>query len=650
MNSKNKFLVLTVFLLLFAFLSGGFNLNLIGSPQVVLAQEGAESQAEGENNFSVNLSTTYDVGSNGETRVTHHFIISNLNPTLFIKQYGLKLSSSEIQNVVTRDNSGEEISTEVVTTNNQTSIGITFPDQIVGQSKARDFTISYTNPDIAVISGQVLEVSIPKQANPDEFSKHSITILTPLAYGLPTRATPDDYETKLTPDSRKIVTTFTDLGGESVSLIFGESQIFELDIRYSLENPTNTAKISQIALPPDTTYQRVNYNSINPLPDKIERDIDGNWIATYRLEPNSATEVNAHLQVLLSLFADSSVPIMTPNNNLIRPDRYWQSDNNQIQEIAKDYSDVKGLYDYVTGALEYDFSIISPEVERLGALGALSNPEKALCQEFTDLFVSLARAKNIPARRITGYAHTQNEVLRPLSFVEDILHAWPEYYDAQTNLWVPIDPTWENTSGGVDYFSQFDLNHIVFAINGTSSTLPYPAGSYKLENTESKDIQVKFGNQFIPVRPELEFKMESKKIATLPVPGSGRLTVFNRTGMGHYNLDLNIKPDSPKTNLTLQSQNLNYILPFERKEVKINAYADGFFWPYTDHLNITYNEKTSRVGITVSPSVFSYLENPYIVLGMGAGFVTLALITGSILVFWGRRRNSVRRKSKKTKV
>ena len=85
--------------------------------------------------------------------------------------------------------------------------------------------------------------------------------------------------------------------------------------------------------------------------------------------------------------------------------------------------------------------------------------------EFTDLFIAIAREKGIYSREIQGYGFSLDQKLQPLSLSSDILHAWPEYYDTKTESWIAVDPTWENTSG-INYFSSFDLNHIVFVIHG----------------------------------------------------------------------------------------------------------------------------------------------------------------------------------------
>ena len=132
-------------------------------------------------------------------------------------------------------------------------------------------------------------------------------------------------------------------------------------------------------------------------------------------------------------------------------------------------------------------------MERLGALKSLQTPEAAICMEFTDLFIATARANGIPAREINGFAYTENPEIQPLSLVNDVLHAWPEYYDSQKGAWIPVDPTWGSTTGGVDYFSKLDLRHFTFVIHGTSSTKPYPAGSYKLGSNPQKDVFVTFG-------------------------------------------------------------------------------------------------------------------------------------------------------------
>ena len=113
--------------------------------------------------------------------------------------------------------------------------------------------------------------------------------------------------------------------------------------------------------------------------------------------------------------------------------------------------------------------------------------------EFTDLFIAIARAAGIPAREINGFAYTENPEIQPLSLVADVLHSWPEYWDGERSSWIPVDPTWGSTTGGVNFFDKLDLRHFTFVIHGNNSSLPYPPGSYKLGPNPQKDVFVNFG-------------------------------------------------------------------------------------------------------------------------------------------------------------
>jgi transglutaminase-like putative cysteine protease len=94
-----------------------------------------------------------------------------------------------------------------------------------------------------------------------------------------------------------------------------------------------------------------------------------------------------------------------------------------------------------------------------------------------------------------GYGYTTNPTLRPLSLVVDVLHAWPEYFDSDKKLWVPVDPTWGRTTRGTNYFDQPDFNHIVFAIHSTSNEEPLPPGFYRRPGQAGKDVVVDFVNE-----------------------------------------------------------------------------------------------------------------------------------------------------------
>jgi len=72
--------------------------------------------------------------------------------------------------------------------------------------------------------------------------------------------------------------------------------------------------------------------------------------------------------------------------------------------------------------------------------------------------------------------------------------AWPEFYDDAQKIWIPVDPTWANTTGGIDYFDKLDFNHIAFSSMAFQVKYPYPAGFYKKPGATTKDVQVQFAD------------------------------------------------------------------------------------------------------------------------------------------------------------
>lgn len=623
-------------------------LFLLFSLQTAIAQEFSA--------FTSSLHITVTVNEGGQTRIEHRIRLTNNTPTTFISQYGLKMSSSDLTNISVTSN-GVRIDPEVVvqqsSDNNrtgETSIGVTFPDKLVGEGKVRDLLVSFNHPDSAAISGSVLELSLAKLANSENYQDYSVTLITPFRYGFPTRTTPENSSSRIV--DNRIVTTFSNLQGQSVLALFGSTQLFDLDIQYHLENNTNNTGVTQIALPPDTTYQKLHYYSIDPPPKELSTDDDGNWIATYQLTPNSVTRVTLSATAQLSLEPVTGFPQQRPSSALLKEREFWPINHSKIKELSENYSTPATIYQYVVDNLSYSNKRALAGPNRLGAIKVLNQPNQAVCQEFTDLFITMARANDIPSRRITGYAYTQNSELRPLSLVEDILHAWPEYYDEQKNRWIPVDPTWENTTGGVDYFNQFDLNHIVFAINGSSSSLPYPAGSYKEVDQNTKDVVVSFSTDSFPqIESSLTTKLESDTILGLPIPGFYTLKITNDTGQAWYNVPLSVTTSNFIASLTfnknvVSNQKINVILPFQTISIPLQIISNSWLLQEKTEIQLAVNDlsnSSTEQEVIAGPKIITLQQKPLLLAGVVFFLIFTPLIAGSLLVSWRKKRNSLRR-------
>lgn len=475
MKFWNKILPIFVFLLL---------PGLYFLPSAVLA----------ENEFSVDSNVTYDIQETGKTVVTHGVTLENNFSNLYATTYTLSLENIDASNVKAFGDSGTVFPVELSKEGDRTDIKVVFPDASVGKGTQRHFNIVYENAAFAVRTGEVWEISIPRLGGQTNFRNYQLTLKIPKGFGLEAYVSPKPESRELTDSGYTYTFGKGSLIQTGITAGFGQFQVFSFNLSYHLENPLPKTSSTEIAIPPDTAFQKVYIQKIEPKPTNVSLDSDGNWIATYDLSPRQRVDilVSGSVQIFAS-FRSFPKPTGQTLNDSLKEDEYWQVSDPKIQELARNLKTPKAIYDYVSQTLKYDFSRVQPNVQRLGAVSALENPNQAICMEFTDLFIAIARAAGIPAREINGFAYTENPELQPLSLVADVLHAWPEYYDKDKGVWIPVDPTWGSTTGGIDFFNKLDLRHFAFVVHGKSSREPYPPGSYKLGPNPQKDVFVSFG-------------------------------------------------------------------------------------------------------------------------------------------------------------
>ena len=450
--------------------------------------------ARAEAEFSVDSTVTYEVQETGKTLVTHDVTLENNFSTLYATSYSLSLENIDTANVQGRSVNGEQLSVSSEKKRDITNIKISFPDAVVGRGKQRHFFVTYENSNFAVRTGEVWEISIPKLSDDSSFRNYTAVLKIPDSFGLEAYIYPKP--TKKINDLGFKIYEFnkSELTKTGVTAGFGDFQVFTYTLNYHLENPLNRTSATEIAIPPDTAFQRVYIRTIEPKPLEVKIDPDGNWLAIYELKARQRFDVSVSGEV--QIFS-SERPFPKPTEQALGTSllgtNYWQTDDPEIKALANKLKTPRAIYDYVSTTLKYDYTRVRPNVERLGAKGALLSPNSAICMEFTDLFIAIARAAGIPAREVNGYAYTENPEIQPLSLVADVLHSWPEYWDEARGAWIPIDPTWASTTGGVNFFDKLDLRHFSFVIHGADSQKPYAPGSYKLGSNPQKDVFVSFG-------------------------------------------------------------------------------------------------------------------------------------------------------------
>ncbi len=534
------------------------------------------SVAHAASEFTTSYNVRYQADANGVAHVNQEISLTNKLSNVYATQYSLNFQSTNIKNVQASDELGPlEVDTEVV--EGSTLITLKFNQQVVGKDKTLTFNLSYDAFDLVNRTGQVWEVTVPRLTNLSEVDQYKLQLAIPFTFGNAAYISPKPISTSQEENYHVYNFTKNQIASTGVSAAFGQFQVFNFILDYHLENDRITPVFTEIALPPDTAYQKVYLQSLEPKPRNVYVDEDGNWLATYFLSGNQQLTIEAIGKV--KVFSQPQKNFPTPDQSTLEKNlqeqEYWQVNHPSIQEKASELKSIKDVYNYVVTHLNYDYERVEEGAERLGSLEALVSPEKAICMEFTDLFIALARTIGVPAREVNGFAYTTNPKLRPLSLVTDVLHSWPEYWNEERKVWTPVDPTWEKTTGGVDFFNKTDLNHFAFAIHGLDSQLPAPAGSYRDFESDTKNIQVSFGNfESLPEGDfDVQFSLPDYLFTGLKT--RGKIIIDNLGPTAIYYLPAQITGENLEASL-LPDQEISVIPPYGKKELVVEMKTDNW--------------------------------------------------------------------------
>ena len=566
--------------------------------------------------FTTDTTVTYSIQNTGRTNVRFNNSLRNKTGDSYASSYTLVVGFKSLENVVAQDSTGI-IPAETLRTDRGTEIKISFNDKVVGTNNKLNFTISFDTYEVAQSQGRIWEVNIPGLSNSNDFDSFTASVIVPESLGTPVYIKP---EIKRIATSSSNVTTFgkNELGNSGISMAYGDYQVYRFNLRYHIENTNLFPVRTEIALPPSTNYQDVSIEDIFPKPTNVTKDSDGNWLSEYHLKSKQRLEVNVLGNAKVFLNPRPEELSEKKLSEYLKPTKYWQSNDPKIQKLAKELKTPERIYNYVVKNLTYDFERVKEDQVRLGALKTLEKPDSAVCLEFTDLFIGLSRAAGIPARELNGYAYTANSTERPLSLIKDILHAWPEYYDRDKKTWVMVDPTWGNTTNGVDYFKILDFDHFAFVIRGKESEYPIPAGGYKFEGNESvKDVEVSLARVYNSPRENISISEDFSKSYIAGFPIEGKILIENRGGELFKGGVLN----AGGRILSSKKYDVFPIPPFGKKEMEISFGRTPFLTNTKEEVKIVLGEKTDSARFSISPIFL----NIYIILG-GILIGTLSII------------------------
>lgn len=550
--------------------------------------------------------------NNVESNVEFNIKLTNKTSTVYVKKFGISFPNNfQITNIKAQDDKGTI--TPVVTKESKSNrIELEFTNPNIGKNTVNNFYLQFNQDNLFKINGNVWEVILPTIEN-IENSSYKIIV------HLPNNTDRKISISKPIPDlvtGNQII--WNNPKAKTVYAVFGENQFYDSELTYNLINPKLTPVYTEIAFPPDTLLQKIYISSITPKPILTYLDEDGNFMGRYYLNPkeNKTVRFKGIIEVFVkprqSMLSYIQSKIEDQKKYLFNETKYWKlSDFNQIASLKNP----QDIYEFTRDSFEYDYDKLEGNNERLGAELALKYPNKAVCVEFSDLFIAISREKGIPSREIQGYGLSQDPELRPLSLTADVLHSWPEYFDSISKQWKPVDPTWENTSG-IDYFSSFDLNHIVFAIHGKRADYPLPAGMYKQE--DSQDILIKATKDIPEELIQISIKSTNfPKQINDKAKYSSKISIINNSNV--FLTDIPLTISAPNLTIDKYNKPIDILAPYEEKTVEVTYNSKQKNIKYLTVLNISlFDETMFTTNISIVPYAFE--------IGIKIVFVLFALL------------------------
>lgn len=589
-----------------------------------------------EKQFDISVDSQYEVKADGITDISQTISITNKTEYYYTPSYTVSVGFSDISNIQAYNSDGSIPTTLSEKGEKDKSIRLSFPKRYAGLNDKNVFTLKFSTKDIAKKQGSVWEVTIPGIEKPEDFGTYTTTVSVPDDFGKASIIKP----AKQAKEGESIKLSKDDVGQSGVYILYGDRQYYSFNLNYNISNPNLFPVRTEIALPPQTNYQNVLISNFSEEPVNVARDGDGNWIAEYRLLPQQKKSVV--VKGIIEILSQPREESLT-NKQLkeyTTSKKYWDLGNQRTRVDIKELKSAEDIYNYVQKTLTYNYKKIATDNLRLGGQGALADSKNSVCLEFTDLFISIARAKGIPARSVEGFAFTQNAKLRPLSLVNDILHAWPEYYDLKSKRWIMVDPTWGNTTKGMDYFTSLDFSHVAFAVKGIDSEYPIPAGGYKF-NKESKDVEVSFAKS-----SEFDEKKNIQITDNLPnfsfpkIDIQGTVKIKNSGNVAYSNVTVDVRSSRG----TKRQFIVDYLPPRGIREIT-TTFSDIPFLTnekYIITIQVGKSIHTKEIKISFIPD-YKILILIGGIIGVSAIISAITFHTGSIYIQRRRRKNSLRR-------
>ncbi|MEO6509203.1 MAG: hypothetical protein ABIO02_04570, partial [Patescibacteria group bacterium] len=307
--------------------------------------------------FTTNYKVDYYLDENNGsplTKVKMRVDVLNHTPDSYISKFSISFPKLfKIDNVSALYK--EPITPRIETEGDATTLLVDLPPPTLADKTRSTIYFDFYQENLFKITGNVWEVILPTIQLQDK-SEYDITLHIPenskkrLSISKPKPSTNDGNTiTWHNPDVKTIYTTF------------GAQQYYDLNLKYHLQNDDLRRVYTEIAFPPDSLYQKIYIDQIDPKPAEISIDEDGNFIGKYYLNPKESKDIvfkgTAELYSLprADVKIYQSKKINEQKSYLLSTNKYWSLDNNSK------YTTPEEIFSYVATALKYDIEHVNDD-------------------------------------------------------------------------------------------------------------------------------------------------------------------------------------------------------------------------------------------------------------------------------------------------
>ena len=184
-------------------------------------------------------------------------------------------------------------------------------------------------------------------------------------------------------------------------------------------------------------------------------------------------------------------------------DSYLQTDEEKqtIKTISNDiitggqtpYQKAQAIYQYINTKYQYD------ESQNNGGFMDTIQSKRGVCEDFSELFMILARYNTIPTRLVVGLRVKPENVTNNYVEVSDRFHAWAEFY-IQGFGWLMADPT---------TYTEKDINNVNRSVNWDSFVNDKNKDHIPLAYDVWENIVVKQFGEYKPMDIEIQYYIKN---------------------------------------------------------------------------------------------------------------------------------------------